>query len=154
MSRYLVYIRPLTYMLLRVCFGNHTTAPLLFTPAENKSAWTTFVLTRELQQLSQATPGISSKIGVQLYRQLSIAITGRHVRDISESFNQRSRHTVYGDTDAAYAWQSGHMQLQRSITYGLDGAFPNQLQPALLQSYLHVSKKWPFCGGWVSKQVD
>jgi hypothetical protein len=34
------------------------------------------------------------------------------------------------------------MQLQRSITYGLDGAFPNQLQPALLQLYLRVSKKW------------
>jgi hypothetical protein len=142
MYRYLVYIRPLTYMLLRVCFVNHTTAPLLFTPAGTKSAWTTSVLTRELQQLSQATPGISIKIGVQLYRQLSIAITERHVRDISESFNRHSRHAVYGDADTAYAWQSGHMQLQRSITYGLDGAFPNQLQPALLQLYLRVSKRW------------
>jgi hypothetical protein len=142
MYRYLVYIRPLTYMLLRVCFASHATTPLLFAPAGPKSAWTTAVLTRELQRLSQATPGISIGIGVQLYRQLSIAITERHLRGVSESFDRYSSHAAYGDVDAAYAWQSGHMQLQRSITYGLDGAFPNQLQPALLQLYLRVSKRW------------
>ncbi|KPA35178.1 hypothetical protein FLAG1_12152, partial [Fusarium langsethiae] len=142
MYRYLVYIRPLTYMLLRVCFANHTTTPVMFAPAGPKSAWTTAILTRELQRLSQATPGISISIGVQLYRQLSIAITERHVRDVSASFDRYNSHAAYGDADAAYAWQSGHMQVQRSITYGLDGAFPSQLQPALLQLYLRVSKRW------------
>ncbi|KAF1808266.1 hypothetical protein P152DRAFT_228565 [Eremomyces bilateralis CBS 781.70] len=35
--------------------------------------------------------------------------------------------------DIAFAWQSGHRPVQRGITYGLDGAFPDTLQPVLLR---------------------
>ncbi|KAH7115361.1 hypothetical protein B0J13DRAFT_572414 [Dactylonectria estremocensis] len=44
--------------------------------------------------------------------------------------------------DVAYAWQSGHRSAQRSSTYGLDGAFPDQLQPTLLRAYARVSAEW------------
>jgi hypothetical protein len=41
-----------------------------------------------------------------------------------------------------FAWQSGHRPLQHGTTYGLDGAFPNQLQPALLCAYEWASTRW------------
>jgi hypothetical protein len=41
-----------------------------------------------------------------------------------------------------FAWQSGHRPIQRAYTYGLDGAFPDSLQPALLRVYKWVSSEW------------
>ncbi|RGP58413.1 hypothetical protein FSPOR_11888 [Fusarium sporotrichioides] len=61
---------------------------------------------------------------------------------------QAARISKFDDTtcaasgDAAFAWQSGHRPMQRYSTYGLDGAFPDQLQPALLRIYARISADW------------
>jgi hypothetical protein len=44
--------------------------------------------------------------------------------------------------NVVFAWQSGHRPIQRATTYGLDGAFPTQLQPALLRAYEWASTRW------------
>jgi hypothetical protein len=49
---------------------------------------------------------------------------------------------VNTDLNVAPAWQSGHRPLQRGTTYGLDGAYPTQLQPALLRAYEWASTRW------------
>jgi hypothetical protein len=41
-----------------------------------------------------------------------------------------------------FAWQSGHGLSQRGTTYGIDGAFPDSLQPALLRIYEWASNEW------------
>ncbi|KJZ71103.1 hypothetical protein HIM_09522 [Hirsutella minnesotensis 3608] len=139
---YLVFIRGATYMLRRTCLNQGQDETVLFTPAAKRTAWRTDVLSRELRHFSRISPGVSFDIGARLYRQLSIAITERHVRAAAGYFNRHDDTSPHGDPDAAFAWQSGHRPRQRHSTYGLDGAYPDQLQPALLQLYLRVSKKW------------
>lgn len=62
-----------------------------------------------------------------MYRQISIAITERHVLAAAVRFNRFNDTTGTAGHEVAYAWQSGHRPIQRHITYGLDGAYPNHL---------------------------
>lgn len=140
--QYLVFIRRTTYMLLRTCLRQNMGKSLLFTPAAKFTIWKTDTFSRELQVFSNASPGISFDIGARLYRQLSIAITERHVRSVAGFFNRHDDTSPCADPEIAYAWQSGHRPRQRNSTYGLDGAYPDQLQPALLRLYLMASKQW------------
>ncbi|KAI3561796.1 hypothetical protein IWW34DRAFT_839405 [Fusarium oxysporum f. sp. albedinis] len=77
-----------------------------------------------------------------MYRQISIAITERHVHAAAARFNRFGDTTGTAGHEVAYAWQSGHRPMQRHTTYGLDGAFPDHLQPALLRAYERVSASW------------
>jgi hypothetical protein len=78
----------------------------------------------------------------QLYRQLTIGITEKHVQEVHKSFNRFDDKTAAADVNVVFAWQSGHRPIQRATTYGLDGAFPSQLQPALLRVYEWASTRW------------
>jgi hypothetical protein len=69
--------------------------------------------------------------GVQVYRQLSVAVTEKHVKQISNLFNRYDDKTAMADLEVVFAWQSGHRPIQRETTYGIDGAYPDSLQPAL-----------------------
>ncbi|RKK65963.1 hypothetical protein BFJ69_g15821, partial [Fusarium oxysporum] len=142
MYRYLVYIRPVAYAILRKCFQFEPQRTLLFTPASKSMRWTTKVFTEELKRLGQDALGADMEINVQLYRQLSIAITERHVREALPDFNCFNDVTKTADADVAFAWQSGHRPMQRYATYGLDGAFPDKLQPSLLRLYARCSERW------------
>ncbi|RSL82730.1 hypothetical protein CEP52_016890 [Fusarium oligoseptatum] len=142
MYRYLVYIRPTAYAILRQCFRHEPVRTLIFTPASKGTGWTTKVFTEELKRLSRDALGTEMEIGVRLYRQLSIAITERHVRGALPTFDRFDDVTEAGDPDVAFAWQSGHRPMQRHSTYGLDGAFPDKLQPSLLRLYARCSGKW------------
>ena len=81
-------------------------------------------------------------VNAQLYRQIAIGITERHVREVYKPFNRYDDVSAHADLNVAFSWQSGHRPLQRGITYGLDGAFPHQLQPALLRAYEWASTRW------------
>ncbi|EWY79398.1 hypothetical protein FOYG_17443 [Fusarium oxysporum NRRL 32931] len=143
--RYLVYIRPVAYTILRKCFHHESTNTLLFAPISRysrNSFWSTKTFSEELKRISSTVPGIPCEIGVQLYRQLSIAITEKHVRTATSGFNRFDDTACAASEDAAFAWQSGHRPMQRYSTYGLDGAFPDQLQPALLRIYARISADW------------
>jgi hypothetical protein len=138
---YLVYIRPLYCMLYRRCL--HTdldTSLLFFSPIDQGKPWKTSRLTKGLKECT--TKAIGFPIGVREYRQLTIAITEKHVKQISKPFNQYDDKSKEADINVAFAWQSGHRPLQRGVSYGLDGAFPDRLQPALLEVYRWVSGEW------------
>jgi hypothetical protein len=64
------------------------------------------------------------------------------VREIHKPFNRYDDKGFDADLNVAFAWQSGHRPLQRGTTYGLDGAFPTKLQPALLRAYEWASTRW------------
>ncbi|KAF4435120.1 restless-like transposase [Fusarium austroafricanum] len=81
-------------------------------------------------------------INARVYRQLAIGITEKHVREVYSPFNRYDDNSSDADLNVAFAWQSGHRPLQRGITYGLDGAYPHQLQPSLLRAYQWASTKW------------
>jgi hypothetical protein len=102
--------------------------------------WKTSRLTKILKEYTEKATGIP--IGVREYRQLTIAITEKHIKQIVKPFNQYDDKTKEADIGVAFACQSGHRPLQRGISYGLDGAFPNRLQAALLEVYRWVSEEW------------
>lgn len=138
---YLVYVRRFAEMLRRQCWGQEEKSRLLFhTPGRRYAPWTASVLSKSLDSYACKACGIS--MGVRAYRQLSIAITERHVRDIDRPFNRYDDRSCQADLEVVFAWQSGHRPMQRGTTYGLDAAYPDSLQPALLRVYEWASGEW------------
>ncbi|KAB8212659.1 hypothetical protein BDV33DRAFT_211083, partial [Aspergillus novoparasiticus] len=62
--------------------------------------------------------------------------------EVHRPFNRFDDKSLHADPNVAFAWQSGHRPIARALNYGLDGAFPTQLQPSLLQAYEWVSTRW------------
>jgi hypothetical protein len=144
---YLVYIRRFVEMLQRTCFTHvRANSGLLFYGdavlgfSAIPRPWTTANLTKTFKQVTRGI--LNELIGVQLYRQLSIAITEKHVKQLHRPFNHHDDRSPAADIEVAFAWQSGHRPLQRGTNYGLDGAFPDTLQPALLRVYEWASTEW------------
>jgi hypothetical protein len=66
-----------------------------------------------------------------------------HIRKcISRPFDRNDDKSADAAIEVAYAWQSGHRPVQRGTTYGIDSAFPDSLQPALLEVYYWASTEW------------
>lgn len=123
---YLVYVRPFTDMLYRECLHHQRERRLLFASFENpEQPWKTDFLTKALKKLIKDVCG--SPFGVQVYRQLSIAVMEKYVKQVSKPFNRYDDKSAHADPEVVYAWQSGHRPLQRGTTYGIDGAFPDSL---------------------------
>ncbi|KAH7186847.1 hypothetical protein DER44DRAFT_754195 [Fusarium oxysporum] len=143
---YLVYIRPVALTILRRCFHREHTDALLFSPLSQigpkSTPWTASTFTKELRRHCSAATGIPPGIGVQIYRQISIAITERHVNAAAARFNRFEDTTGTTGHGVAYAWQRGHRPMQRHTTYSRDGAFPTHLQPVLLRTYEQASISW------------
>ncbi|EWZ28964.1 hypothetical protein FOZG_17402 [Fusarium oxysporum Fo47] len=153
--RFLVYIRPTAVATLRKCFHYNPSAVLLFTPLHRQATWTTKAFTDEIHRLSKSVPGIAFQMGARLYRQISITTTKRHVSRATAPFNRFNdiSSSSYIGQDITFAWQSGHRPLQRQTTYGLNGTFPDQLQPALLNIYAGFSAKW-HAFWWIDEHLD
>jgi hypothetical protein len=142
--KYLVYIRRVADLLRREQLGADKRGQqclqtrLLF--HHNGRSWPTSHMT---DVVTKATLEVwRQKINVRTYRQLAIAVTEKHVREVYTPFNRHDDCSDGADTNAIFAWQSGHRPLQRGITYGLDGAYPSRLQPSLLRCYEWASVRW------------
>lgn len=138
---YLSYIRPFAEMLSRRCYGRDRERRLLFASCEHPDQpWRVEMVTKALKKLTKK--GCGTAFGVQIYRQISVAITERHVKQISRSFDRYDDTSFDADIDVAFAWQSGHRPIQRGTNYGIDSAYPDSLQPALLRIYRWASEEW------------
>lgn len=145
---YLAYIRPFTEMLQRedtVRVALRGAPPpkstfLFYSDQDPDKPWESRRLTAVLRKASSRTWGWP--VNTQLCRQLTVAITEKHVKEVYRRFNWHDDKGPGADLNVAFAWQSGHRPLQRAITYGLDGAFPTHLQPGLLRVYEWASTRW------------
>lgn len=143
MYKYLVYIRPFLDMLQRerALSGLAQPSTLLFRAGNTLGKpWPSTRFTALLKRATNEVWG--QPVNLQLFRQLSIGITEKHVREVRKPFNQFDDKGLEADLNVVFAWQSGHRPLQRGTTYGLDGAFPNRMQPALLRAYEWASTRW------------
>lgn len=141
LATYLVYIRPLVAMIHRSSFGLERERKLLFCSLEDPDkAWRATRLTSALKKLTREVAGLD--VGVRSYRQLSIAVTEKHLAHISSPFNRYDDKSADANVEVAFAWQSGHRPIQRGTSYGIDAAFPDSLQPALLRVYRWASNEW------------
>jgi hypothetical protein len=140
-TNYLTYVQLFVAMLNRVCYSLEQDRRLLFASSHNvESYWKSDALTLALKKITTDIVGIS--FGVQIYRQLSVAVTEKHVKQIDRSFNRYDDTTVAADIGVVFAWQSGHRLIQRGVSYGIDGVYPDSLQPALLRIYRWASRQW------------
>jgi hypothetical protein len=98
-----------------------------FLSSQTKGAYQNIILSKILRERTVSTLGLP--VGVQAYRQLSIAITEKHIKQIANSFNRHDDKSKEADINVSFARQSGHRPLQRGTTYGLDGAFPAVSSP-------------------------
>ena len=138
MFYYLVYIRRMGDMLRRKCQMGNDGGNMLF--STGRRVWTSADLTHALRKFSQ--PVCQQAIRSKLYRQLYIAVTEKHVRQILKSLDLDDDRSSTADLNVVFAWQSGHRPKIRSENYGLDGAFPDSLQPSLLRAYEWASVRW------------
>ncbi|KAM0721326.1 hypothetical protein Q7P37_003030 [Cladosporium fusiforme] len=142
-ATYLVYIRPLVAMIHRSSFGLEREQDLLFCSLEDPDeAWRATRLTGALKILSRDIAGVD--VGVRSYRQLSIAVTEKHLAHLSFPSKRHQDKSENAQLEVAFAWQSGHRPLQRGTSYDIDAAFPDSLQPALLRVYKWASEEWHY----------
>lgn len=141
LATYLAYVRPFTDMLCRVCLGHERERNFFFSlPDGQGRPWKSLRLTKALKELSNETCGVS--FGLQVYRQLSIAVAEKHARHVAKPFNRYDDKGPDAVADVAFVWQSGDRPLQQSATYGIDAAYPDSLQPGLLHLYQWASAEW------------
>lgn len=141
---YLAYIRPFVNMLAQEQDPSIIEcSSYLFRegPALTARPWGTDRLSNAIKKAtSLAWRG--QGITIQLLRQMCVGITQKHVREVSTPFNLYDDQGRDAERNVVFAWQTGHRPIQRARTYGLDGAFPSRLQPALLERYRWVSTRW------------
>lgn len=142
---YLVYIRPFVDMLSREVYPGIRGSCCIYLfrrgPEPTAEPWRASRLSKLIRQAS-ATAWGNGGVSTQLLRQLAVGITEKHVRYASGRFNLYDDRSPQADRNVVFAWQTGHRPLQRAATYGLDGAFPTKLQPALLERYRWASSCW------------
>jgi hypothetical protein len=143
LTKSVAYIRRVANILRREQNGYYDspsiqTKPLLF--QSNGKPWPISRMTVIFQVASTEVLGF--KITPQMHRQITIGMTERHVREVHKPFNRYDDVSADADLNVVFSWQSGHRPLQRGVTYGLDGAFPHQLQPSLLRAYEWASTRW------------
>ncbi|PON20106.1 hypothetical protein TGAM01_v211029 [Trichoderma gamsii] len=122
--KYLAFIHPVAEILRRE-LHEHMKIRELWRPThllfgKNEKPWATSKCTSILQA---AAHGVwKQRITSQMYRQIAIGITEKHVREVYTPFNQYDEKSPAADKNVAFAMQSGHKVIQRNTTYGLDGA--------------------------------
>ncbi|KAH7190073.1 hypothetical protein DER44DRAFT_851671 [Fusarium oxysporum] len=109
---YLVYIRPFVDMLTREHQPHiNECSPYLFRsrPDLDSSCWSTERLTSVVRRFTREVWG--QGVTLRLLRQLCIGITDKHVREVSQPFNQFDDRTDKANLGVAFAWSSGHRPL-------------------------------------------
>jgi hypothetical protein len=141
---YLVYILRFSKMLLResgmASRPEPSTSLLFYSDETPGTPWKASRLISVLRRMSEGV--LAKPVGIRLYRQLSIGITEKHVKEVFQPFNRHDDRSSGADLNVSLAWQSAHRPLLRADNYGLDGAFPTKLQPSLLRVYEWASNRW------------
>ncbi|KJZ69798.1 hypothetical protein HIM_10816 [Hirsutella minnesotensis 3608] len=131
----LIYIQRLLFLELALPAGPYPYLGLPRRPRNDQVA--------RLQEVHRMTRMITQSLLPDRPQRLDVRhIVEKHVREISRPFNRFDDRSEAADRSVTFAWQSGHRPLQRARTYGLDGAFPTQLQPQLLERYEWASTRW------------
>lgn len=111
--KYMVYIRRVAILLRQEQSGgpNHSgiNKHLLF--CSRGKAWPPERLRSIIR--TAASRVLRQDMTLQLYRQVSIGITEKHVREICRPINLYDDRSAQSDPNVVFAWQSGHRPIQR-----------------------------------------
>jgi antitoxin component of RelBE/YafQ-DinJ toxin-antitoxin module len=139
---YLAYIRPFSDFLsrqLNLVNASVPTNPHLFTAYDTPlSCFNSSACSKLLQQ---STPECPILLRFQIYRQIAVAISKKHLPDIVQPFDPHTRRGHDGLL-RLLSFQTGHNPATHAGAYALDRAYPAKLQPDLVEQYLEISKVW------------
>jgi hypothetical protein len=81
---------------------------------------------------------------------ISSFLDSGHLAHRSKPFDGFDDKMAEADLDVALAWKNGHRPKQQGTSYGIDAAYPDSLQPALLRVYRWTSSiRYGFLNGEV-----
>jgi hypothetical protein len=139
---YLAYIRPFGDFLrrqLKLVNATAPTNPHLFTAYDTPSACFSSAACSKI--LQQSTPECPMLLHFQIYRQIAVAISKKHLPGIVQPFDANTP-KGYEGLSRILSFQTGHNPATHAGAYALDRAYPAKLQPDLVEQYLHISKVW------------
>ena len=139
---YLAFIRPFTNFLYNQIDGNGKNISnsnyLFSTDGKPDDCWDGKELKKVLSKESKRI--MNARLDLWGYRHVALAITKRYIKKIAVYFGEQDRQETerfIGEKICdVYAWQAGHSWQTNTLVYGLDTAYPNRLQPGLLDEYL------------------
>jgi hypothetical protein len=139
---YLAYIRPFSDFLsrqLKVVSATVPTNPYLFTAYDTPSAcFSSAACSKMLQQSTRECPIL---LHFQVYRQIVVAISKKHLPSIAQSFDANTPRD-YDGLLQLLSFQTGHNPATHAGAYALDRAYPAKLQPGLVERYFQASRVW------------
>jgi hypothetical protein len=139
---YLAYIRPFNDFLsrqLKLVNAATPTNPHLFTAYDTPvSCFSSAACSKILQQ---STPECPILLHFQVYRQIAVAISKKHLPGIVQPFDPNTPRG-YDGLSRLLSFQTGHNPATHAGAYALDRAYPAKLQPDLVEQYLHISNVW------------
>jgi len=148
---FISFIRPFTDMLYnQITFKDKGSDGDYVFSSEDKSesCWDGKKLAHVLERESMARLGF--QLNISSYRHIVIGIAKEHLRNIAGYFDwddaECDKFLSHDKDIVVYAWQTGHQRATNVSTYGLDKAYPGNLQPELLRQYLRISRVWH---GWI-----
>ena len=139
---YLAYIRPFSDFLspqLKLINATAPTNPHLFTAYDTPvSCFSSAACSKILQQSMPECPML---LHFQIYRQIVVAISKKHLPGIVQPFDPNTPRG-YDGLSRLLSFQTGHNPATHAGAYALDRAYPAKLQPDLVEQYLHISNVW------------
>jgi len=139
---YLAYIRPFSDFLsrqLKLVSASVPTSPHLFTAHDTPSACFSSAACSKI--LQQSMPECPILLHFQIYRQIAVAISKKHLPGIVQPFDPNTPRGCDG-LFRLLSFQTGHNLATHAGAYALDRAFPAKLQPDLVEQYLQISILW------------
>ena len=155
---FIAFIRPFTVMIYNQVSALQTTdmdGNYLFSDESTPNkCWEGKTLSGVMTQMSMKY--LHEKINIWGYRHLTVAITRKYISDISGFFGGRDdeweRQYERDRGKDVYARQTGHLRSTNTAIYGLDTAYPSQLQPELLDEYRRISPRWYQWLGFIGRE--
>jgi hypothetical protein len=94
-----------------------------------------------LRSLRAATPDSPLKMTMRNYRQISIAMSKRHMPNLMKPFDPHTPNDLDGFL-RLLSFQTGHKPSTHVGAYALERGFPSKLQPDLIHRYIENSDTW------------
>jgi hypothetical protein len=139
---FLVYLRPLRDMIAcKVLFGEADTDPNRHIFSKHDQMATGFKSSDYLLSLKVATVDSPLKMTMRNYRQISVAMSKRHMPDLLKPFDPHTPDDLNGMLHLL-SFQTGHKPSTRAGAYALERGFPSKLQPDLIHRYIKNSDLW------------
>jgi hypothetical protein len=126
---FLVYLRPLRDMIARkVLFREANAEPNRHVFSKHDQVSSCFKSADCLRSLRAATPDSPLKMTMRHYRQISIAMSKRHMPNLMKPFDPHTPNDLDGFL-RLLSFQTGHKPSTHVGAYALERGFPSKLQP-------------------------